>query len=130
MQNIWEEIKKIINKNTGISMEIVELLSVDEILKQCVFGLSVSHIANYIDQNEKYVREVLLAFLDFEGWNEDLDFSPIACYNRSNTREEFSEDVKSFSHVTNTCGFIFMYDLCRKYKEIEERIKKDGYTRF
>jgi hypothetical protein len=129
MENVWEEVKKIINKNTDISVEILELLSVNEILSQCVSGLSVSHIARYIDQDEKYVREVTLEFIGFEGWNEDLDFSPIVCYNRSNSIEEFKEDIKSFSYVPKTYGFIFIYDLCKRYKKLEERIK-NGDTRF
>jgi len=125
MRNVWEEIKRLISDTTGISVGMVDLLAVKEILFQCVSGLSVSHIANYVDQDEKYVREVLEDFLGFGGWTFDLDFSPISCYNRSNNMEEFMESVKSFSPLTTKFVAIMAYEQCERYKELERKLEND-----
>ena len=127
-RSIWEKVKELIHNKTGISFEVLDLLAVNEILLQCVQGLSIAHIAYYVDQDEDYVSNVLEEFLGFSGWSLDLDFSPIVCYNRTNSLVEFLKEVDSFSPLTTKFVAKLSYEICRKYKKLERIIKNDGNT--
>lgn len=129
MSSVWEKVKDLINERTGLSFEILDLLAVNEILLQCVQGLSVTHIARYIEQDEQYVRDVLMEFLDFGGWEVDLDFSPIVVYNRCVDKKEFINDVDIFSPFTYSDDVSMSYDLCEKYKILERKLENDGNSR-
>lgn len=122
---LWDSIKKIYKVNFNISENIIEYYSVLDVLKKCVSGYSNLRISFGLKDNIKYIRELLYEFIGFSGWDYDLDFSPIAVYNRcDNNYERYRQDVIMVSSVTSDSIIELSFLLCKKYKEIERIIDK------
>src|SRR3989304_2654743 len=70
---------------------VAELVSVSNILLLCVSGFSITEIADRYDFDESYVRWICNKYLGFEGWKENLGFSPWYYYNK---KLEFYDNSK------------------------------------
>jgi hypothetical protein len=122
---VWDSIKRIYKENFNIPDTIIEYYSTFEILKKCISGYSNLRISYGMKDDLKYIKEVLFYSLGFEGWEVDLDFSPIAVYNRCNNNyERYRQDILMISSITPDSAIEISYLLCRRYKEIEREINK------
>jgi hypothetical protein len=63
--------------NKGFSERWFYLSSVQNLLLYVVNGFSNETVATMIGLDSQYVRIVCESFLDFSGWEEDLDYSPL-----------------------------------------------------
>jgi hypothetical protein len=129
---LWQYIKSIYKDKLGIPEEICNFLSVDVILVGVITGLSVTHIANYVNIDEKLIRVIIKEYFKepeyFNGWNGDLDFSPIMVYNRVNNLEEYMNEAELISPLDTTLDKRLGYELCKQYKNYEEELAKYGYV--
>jgi hypothetical protein len=122
---LWKCVLKMYEEVLGIPPEITELLSVIDILDKCVQGLSNTTIARYTDTSPEYISRTLEKYLGFQGFLPDLDFSAIGVYNRVSNKEEFLLEAEMVSPFTSDIETI--YEACKKYSELEERLKIYGY---
>ena len=83
--SLWIDLVKFYGDNFHIPAIVVEYMVVLDILRESVTGYSNSRISNKYDLSIQEVSEILNEFLGFAGWNFDLDFNPIALYNKSNS---------------------------------------------
>jgi hypothetical protein len=108
----------------GIPEVVVDMIAVEPILRHCVTGYSISKIVRYTLMQRKYVKTVLNEYFEFDGWTDDLDFSPIAFYNRSyGNIIRFEEEIKMVSSIENDM-IAFLFYICKRYRDIVEEIDK------
>ena len=89
------------------------LASVQNLLLYVINGFSNSMVADMIGMEEVYVKMSCMHFLDFSGWEKDLDYSPWYKYkNNLLTKEENSDIIK----------------VCEKYKDYRKELD-DYYDR-
>lgn len=123
---VWDYVAKLYERNFGVSRKTLDLVAVDPILKMCVEGYSNRRIANSLFRSDvKYVEKSLVEFMDFYGWDYDMDISPWAVYNRSNDdyNNFYQEMITSSPYVSDSNIKISFY-LCRRYKTIRKEIKE------
>jgi hypothetical protein len=122
---LWEVIKKSYSNNFNIPSDVLEYYANLEILKRCVFGYSTSRIAFSFNETITYIASVLVSLLGFSGWERDLDFNPIAVYNRSDDNyNKYYQDVIMVSSISTDRVITLSFNLCRKFKEIERLINE------
>lgn len=126
MSDVWELILEFYEKELKIPRKITDYLSVSDILKNCAMGLSNSRIAksNELDDIE-YITITVNYYLGFPGWKRDLDFSPLAIYNRS--RGSFliyEQEITMISTESFNGDIRISFDICKRYSEIKEEIDK------
>jgi hypothetical protein len=124
---LWQYIIAIYKERLGIPEDIVELLSVINILEQSVEGLSNKVIAECTGTSLEYIKETLEQFLSFSGWSVDLDFSPIKVYNRTNGFNEYINEIILVSPLSLPLDVSLSYEICKKYIEMENKIEKYDY---
>lgn len=124
--NLWEIIKLHYKYQFNISPDIVDYISVRPLLIKCLSGYSNYRIAFYTKESIKYISDILFKFLDFNGWNMDLDFNPIAYYNKvKGNLINFREEILMASSTADIKLIDKSFYLCKYfYNKIEKRIKE------
>lgn len=124
METLWDLLKHHYEINFNIPGYIIDYIAIKDIIRDCVVGYSNSTIARRNKQKVSYVLEVLTGYLWFTGWLDDLDFSPMALYEKSNgiklAYEQEINMVSSFSQVIVDMSF----EICRRYEQIEKELEK------
>lgn len=121
-RDTWSNIKEFYTKRFGISPELVDIMSVFDILKLCASGSSNIAISKFLGETEESIMEINDAYLGFMGWKMDLDFSPLKFYKELNNPME-KEFVDS---VIQKYGYKLNADLHHMYESasIVERLEK------
>jgi hypothetical protein len=123
--NVWELIQKLYQKKHGIPPEVLDLIAVKPILMKCASGYSVARIAAATGNPVKYVIEVLNDYFNFPGWDDDLDFNPLAIYNRCNGDFfRYDLEVQMASPIAKGSVIGMTFALCRGYCEYKKEIEK------
>lgn len=79
----WEQFKnKFRVKFPDEDPQLLDYIAVYDIIRLVVSGTSNRDIAEILNESEDYIESVSLEFLDFSGYKENLDFSPILQYKR------------------------------------------------
>ena len=81
MTTEWQNILKFLNNKTGKPEEYFELLCDYYIVEYCVKGLGNEQISNLLGVDIQSIRDILDKRIGFEGFRENLTFSPILWYN-------------------------------------------------
>lgn len=124
-KNLWEVIKKSYKDNFNIPELVIEYYANIEIIRKCIYGYSNSRIAFSLNENITYITDVLNSLLLFPGWEKDLDFNPIAVYNKCNDDyNAYYMSVIMISSISTDSIIRLSFNLCRKFKEIERMIDK------
>lgn len=109
----------------NIPKKIVNLLSIELILKGCAEGLSNKRIALRYGLKLKEVSSSLEEFFYFGGWNIDLDFSPIAIYNKINGNyEAYKREVIMISPASFDKYIDDSFYVCEIYSKVKKEIDK------
>ena len=88
-------------------------------------GLSNARIAKKNLLDIYFVSKVLSEEVDFEGWNYDLDFSPLAIYNRSNENFlAYEQEILTISPFNFESKIKLSFDICKRYNYIKKEIDK------
>lgn len=124
MEDSWETIKKLYEEKFNIPPRIVDLVAVEDILSQCVEGLSNKIIAFSYNDDITYVEKVLKEFIGFEGWKEDLDINPLKIFTTHPEYLEYCSHIATISPLVTQGAINRSYNLCRKYKDIRKEIEK------
>jgi len=122
---LWEVIKNSYNNNFNIPDQVLEYYANFEIIKRCAYGYSNYRIALALDESVTYISEIILSIFGFFGWEQDLDFNPIAVYNRCiGNYPKYYQEVIVISVFSSDKVIALSYILCEKFKEIERMIEK------
>jgi hypothetical protein len=121
----WEYVKNFYVQHLHFPPRVVDYIAVDQILKYCVEGISVKSIAGYTESDEEYIAQVLVEFLEFLGWSEDLDVNPLAIYERLNgDYKEFRTEIELLTPLMPSVKINKSYGLVRKYLRIRKEVDK------
>lgn len=104
-------------KQKGFNERWFFLASVQNLLLYVINGFSNKNVASMVGLDEKYIQGACETFLEFSGWEEDLDYSPWYKYkSKLLTKEENSDIIR----------------ICEKYedyrKELDEFYERDEIT--
>lgn len=126
MTTLWNAIKLIYREKFLIPDKVIDYIAVRPILIKSLSGYGNERIARSMGESILYIRSVLMEFLNFDGWNFDLDYNPIAFYNRIHGNLEwFRQEVLMVSKISNIKLIDKSFHLCRNFYEIiEKEIKK------
>lgn len=124
---LWDYVVDMYKEKLNIPKDIVELLSVLDILQKCIEGLSNEIISRYLDLDLRFIKTTLEKYFSFDGWSNSLDFSPIQVYNRVSNLEEFIFEVEMIAALVLPLDVNLSYEVCKKYKELENSLEKYGY---
>lgn len=117
--SFWEDFLTHCERNLGISRKILDLISISSILDLSVRGFSNKHIANHLELDERYVRNILESTMGFSGLKTDSESSPLFLYQKLTTVEfenQFKQHLENDKQTKNLLAF------CKKYKEIERQL--------
>lgn len=80
-------------KEKGFSKRWFFLASIQNLLLYVMSGFSNSKVADMVGLEEKYVEIACKNFLGFDGWEEDLGYSPWYKYQNSLLTNEENYDI-------------------------------------
>jgi len=121
---LWDYIKSIYVNEHNIPEPVVDMIAAEPILRHCVTGYSINKVVRYTLMQRDYVKAILNEYFEFDGWNVDLDFSPIAFYRRSfGNITRFEQEINMISSVKNNL-IAFLFFICKRYEDIIEEIEK------
>jgi ribosomal silencing factor RsfS len=129
--NYWEVIQKVYEEKFGTPPKILDYIATQQILKLCCTGLSNKKIAEYLEIDIEDVENTLFEFLNFEGWENDLDINPLHIFEKVKNLDNFIIFMVKSSMISEKIANNF-YEVCKKYKLIEEEVDNyyDESTRF
>ena len=120
----WKDIRKWISTTSSIPEIIIDYISVLNVLKLCVYGLSNDKIAYFSDLNEEAVEDILFRYFGFKGWLLDLDLNPWRIYQTSQGNYELYQiKIWDLTSLLNYDIIGLSYKLCKKYETIKEEIE-------
>jgi hypothetical protein len=119
----WEVFTEYVYNRFGISKEILDYIAVNDILLCCVAGLGNNTISMKYKLSADYVSDVLKEFLDFDGWEHDLDVNTFFIYETSGTLfESFKMMIELTTKLLTDNEIENAYRICKLYTKIKERI--------
>ena len=128
---VWQKLSKEYAGLVGVPVNVIEYLSVFEILKCSVTGMSNIRISDRFGfaDGDNYVAEVLIDNLSFSGWESDLQFNPLALFNESDgTYQHYYAKVIERCPYTYSDSLIVMsYNISLIYSKIKEILQDNGY---
>lgn len=125
MIDSWDAIKLFYRDKFNIPEHTIEYIAVKDILKNCAMGYCNRRISRKVRHNITYVRTVIREFFGFDGWNIDLDFSPLALYKRCNDSYlAYIQSVVMLSSLPDD-RVRLSYNIAKIYMNIEKDIEKN-----
>lgn len=123
--NTWELIKDIYKENFSVDGKVIDYIAINDILLQCVSGLSNKKISFSTDLDLPYVEATLFSYLGFSGWKKDLDLSPWYVYQSVyGNRMAFEKKIYDLTKLLNDDIIDLAYRICAIYDSIKKEIDK------
>jgi hypothetical protein len=131
METYWDVIKAFYQQKFNIPPQYIDYIACEKLLLDCVSGYGNKTISRRHKLPIDYVKDVIIDFLGFPGFDIDLDISPIALYNLSNKNLlHFQQNVVNHSAYLEYEDAKFLFKICRKFDklrswatEVEKEIK-------
>lgn len=121
----WMTIQQVYMTYFNIPARVVDYMAVEPILHLCAEGRSNKYISRKVQLSQRHVKSVLSEFLEFEGWKEDLDISPLMVYDSVDKDwYYYRTTIKTVSSLTSVKEISLSYRVCRKYRTIRKEITK------
>jgi hypothetical protein len=121
----WDLIKEIYEKNFNVEGTVIDYIAINDILLQCVSGLSNKKISFSTDVDLQYVEATLFTYLGFSGWKQDLDLSPWYVYQSVyGSRFAFEKKINDLTKLVNDDIIDLAYRICSIYDSIKKEIEK------
>ena len=125
VKSVWELTQFIYKTRYGIPYKVLNYIAVFQILNLCAMGYSTKRISLRLGLNLTYITSILQEYLFFEGWNIDLDFSPLAIYKRCNGNYScFYYNIIGFYTCFDASAIGFSYRICTVVDIIRKEIDK------
>jgi hypothetical protein len=125
----WEKIREFYKEHFNMPPRVVDAIACDEILLLCVSGVSNENVARNLEIDGEYVDCVIKDFLEFGGWEYNLDINPFFIYNSHSQYDDYKSECSIISPVLTEELINKSYGLCRKYDKIRKEIQESyGYN--
>lgn len=122
---MWEFIQFIYKKNYDIPPRIIDYIAVMDIVELCARGKSCKSIAKLLKFSYKYVRSVILEFLNFDGWDKDFETDFLLRYESlDGDYETFVSTVKSTTRLITGKEINIAYRICGRIRIMRKEIKQ------
>lgn len=126
----WGKILELIEGTIKIPRSIIELIAVKDILTLCASGVCNHKIATVLDVDHFYVKSVLIEFIDFAGWSQDLDLNPYSIYANIRANgygfQEFKNEIFALSpYMNDELAIHNAFIICQKLYSIEKKIEEE-----
>jgi hypothetical protein len=122
---VWDLVKKYYQDTFNVPPRYLDLAACIDILRLCVEGYGNLTISRRLKLPVDYIEDVLYDFLNFYGWDADLDISPIAIYNLSaNDFEYYRQRFLMLSPFYYNDRLIKKsFKVCQRYKELLKELE-------
>jgi hypothetical protein len=121
----WDLILSLYFTHHKLNPAIVNLVAVEPIIKCCVMGDCNFKIARAYKISQKEVEKILVSYINFFGWEYDLDFNPLALYKRvEGDFLKYCEEINLISAVTKSKIIYMSFNICRHYFMLRKVIDK------
>ena len=134
----WNAVRQFYMESFGISPDLVDLMASNEILLMCVSGSSNCSISRILNIDEESINEIISTIFDFDGWEEDLEFSPYHIYEQDESNIAFIGSIVDLFIGTGRVNLSkpnkgsitieeidLMYRICTIYRSIEDKLEKE-----
>ena len=101
---LWDNVKGFYKEKFDIEPEIVELFCDFSVLLLCASGSGNLSIANILDMDLDEVKLIIHSYLEFDGWEKDLEYNPLKLY-KDNILFIYDKDV---------------FQVCAKFLKLEK----------
>lgn len=118
----WEDIQKLYEEKFNIPPRIIDLVACDDILLLCVSGLSNDTIARETGMELEYITSVIKTFLEFDGWEHDLDINPFYRYNRCKQYDDYVFEIGTISSLVTSKEKETSYCLCKRFDNLRKEV--------
>jgi hypothetical protein len=118
----WQDIQKLYEEKFNIPPRIIDLVACDDILLLSVSVLSNETISNQTGYDLIYVTSVIKTFLEFDGWEHDLDINPFFVYNKDKTYDFYAINVTTVSAITTAKQKETSYCLCKRFDNLRKEV--------
>lgn len=122
--DIWNEFCEFISQY-GIEPDEAEAVAVFDAVKMCVTGASNSTIFVETGIPVNVLESILDDYLNFKGWQNDLDFNGLMAYQITENFEDFKSYISTVSSNMGEEDIKILYNICTKYDIIKEKV--DSY---
>lgn len=123
-KTMWDYIKYLYKKYYNIPPQVVDKMACEYILELCANGNSNKKIANLLEEDEDYIKEIIQQYFHFEGWKLDLDINPYDVYNSMG--KDFNMYIKSVSTISGIMNLAEVrksFNICATLDKIRKEIK-------
>jgi hypothetical protein len=123
INNDWPTFRKLFARFFDVPESVVDSIAVYEIVELCLFGKSNTEISSKLDIPIECVEKILVERIDFIGFIEDLDFSPVVVYEKY-------KDFDAFCGVLYYYGFMLdsvtekLFVGCKELQKMKKEIDK------
>lgn len=131
--NDYEILKDFYRKELNIPAELVDILSVNDVLIMCVSGASNESISDTIDMDLNVIKEILETVLNFSGWKNDLPVNPYKIFTSLRINKDFTfQDFLVLTRRADPDRASYsdedvkkMFEMCSVYTDIENRLDSE-----
>jgi hypothetical protein len=123
VSKLWNIFTEYLNKEFNMDEYLAYKIASFDILKMSAMGYSNSRISYRLCVHPKNIQNTLINLLHFTGWETDLDFSPLAIFNRCKTFNEYEKEIIVISPVSKKI-VIMSYNIVFQYVIIKKEINR------
>jgi len=117
----WDAVVEYYANVLDTPRKTVNHMAVFDILRLSVKGYSNTYISELLQMDKRYVRDVLIEFLKFTGWKNDLDLSPIDVYNRCDGNFTcYAHECTTISSLFDRDSVLISYTICNDFTKIKK----------
>lgn len=125
MNSSWKDVVDFYRTNLRVPETVVNYLAVYDILEASCTGVSNEDIAGEMSVEVKYVKDTLIEFLNFRGWDKTLDISPLFVYNKTKgIKELYWAAVMAIPDIMPKSYVDKSFTICKRFIKIERTIDK------
>jgi len=125
MKTLWDYIKSIYKNKFNIDEKVIDYIALNDIFSMSVNGFSNTTIARELEVDCRYIRDALISFLKFYGWENDLDISPMRVYDYCKGNYiRFCKEIKILSPILTRKEISIAYPICKEYEKIRKELLK------
>lgn len=120
----WCSTSKLIARFFGTTAEIIDCIAVYEVIEMCLFGKSNKEISEKLDLDIVCVSEILLEYINFSGFEDTEEVSPIIVFEKYQNQDTFSGAMFCYSDFSDQM-ITKLFNGCVRLKEMKKEI--DNY---
>jgi len=123
VSKLWDSFTEFLDKEFKMDSFLAYKISSLSILNLTAKGYSNARVSSKLLVSVKDVESTLINLLHFTGWEHDLDFSPLAIFNRCKTFSDYQREVYVISAVSEKI-IVLSYNVVYLYKQIVKDVDK------